>query len=95
MGPLQNQQLRTLASFPRLGIEISLCTTCSAVTSLQYHPARSHILLGSTDGLANIYDITVSDGDEEAMAQVINHGPIPHSGNGHCDYVSFDVSKGL
>lgn len=50
------------------------------VTQLQYHPTRSNILLsGSTDGLANIYDTTVSD-EDEALVQVINHGSIHHAG---------------
>ncbi|CAG7997359.1 unnamed protein product [Penicillium olsonii] len=47
---------------------------------LQYHPTRSNILLsGSTDGLANIYDTTISD-EDEALVQVINHGSIHHAG---------------
>lgn len=49
-------------------------------TQLQYHPSHSNILLsGSTDGLVNIYDTTVSD-EDEALVQVINHGSIHHAG---------------
>ncbi|CAI7636561.1 unnamed protein product [Penicillium pancosmium] len=50
------------------------------VVQLQYHPSRSNILLsGSTDGLVNIYDTTVTD-EDEALVQVINHGSIHHAG---------------
>ncbi|CAI7657631.1 hypothetical protein N7533_005912 [Penicillium manginii] len=50
------------------------------ITELQYHPSRSNILLsGSTDGLVNIYDTTVTD-EDEALVQVINHGSIHHAG---------------
>ncbi|OQE46307.1 hypothetical protein PENCOP_c001G00363 [Penicillium coprophilum] len=49
-------------------------------TQLQYHPTRSNILLsGSTDGLVNIYDTTVTD-EDEALVQVINHGSVHHAG---------------
>ncbi|KAJ5091363.1 hypothetical protein NUU61_006233 [Penicillium alfredii] len=47
---------------------------------LQYHPSRSNILLsGSTDGLVNVYDTTVTD-EDEALVQVINHGSVHHAG---------------
>lgn len=50
------------------------------VAQLQYHPSRSNILLsGSTDGLVNIYDTTVTD-EDEALVQVINHGSVHHAG---------------
>ncbi|KAJ5758439.1 hypothetical protein N7520_005595 [Penicillium odoratum] len=50
------------------------------VTELQYHPTRSNILLsGSTDGLVNIYDTTVTD-EDDALVQVINHGSVHHAG---------------
>ncbi|KAJ6031955.1 hypothetical protein N7540_002687 [Penicillium herquei] len=50
------------------------------VTELQYHPTRSNILLsGSTDGLVNIYDTTITD-EDEALVQVINHGSVHHAG---------------
>ncbi|KAL4806505.1 WD40-repeat-containing domain protein [Aspergillus unguis] len=50
------------------------------VTELQYHPTRNNILLsGSTDGLVNIYDTTVTD-EDEALVQVINHGSVHHAG---------------
>lgn len=49
-------------------------------TQLQYHPTRSNILLsGSTDGLVNIYDTTVTN-EDEALVQVINHGSVHHAG---------------
>ena len=49
-------------------------------TQLQYHPTRSSILLsGSTDGLVNIYDTTITD-EDEALVQVINHGSVHHAG---------------
>ncbi|KAJ5914999.1 hypothetical protein N7504_003882 [Penicillium tannophilum] len=50
------------------------------VTELQYHPTRNNILLsGSTDGLVNIYDTTVTD-EDDALVQVINHGSVHHAG---------------
>lgn len=49
-------------------------------TQLQYHPTRNNILLsGSTDGLVNIYDTTVTD-EDDALVQVINHGSVHHAG---------------
>ncbi|KAJ5819315.1 hypothetical protein N7474_004906 [Penicillium riverlandense] len=50
------------------------------ITELQYHPTRSNILLsGSTDGLVNIYDTTITD-EDDALVQVINHGSVHHAG---------------
>ncbi|KKK18933.1 hypothetical protein ARAM_005610 [Aspergillus rambellii] len=50
------------------------------VTELQYHPTRHNILLsGSTDGLVNIYDTTITD-EDDALVQVINHGSVHHAG---------------
>ncbi|RHZ45022.1 WD repeat protein [Aspergillus thermomutatus] len=50
------------------------------VTELQFHPTRNNILLsGSTDGLVNIYDTTITD-EDDALVQVINHGSIHHAG---------------
>ncbi|KAL4880151.1 WD40-repeat-containing domain protein [Aspergillus karnatakaensis] len=50
------------------------------VTELQYHPTRHNFFLsGSTDGLVNIYDTTVTD-EDEALVQVINHGSVHHAG---------------
>lgn len=50
------------------------------MAQLQYHPTRNNILLsGSTDGLVNIYDTTVTD-EDEALVQVINHGSVHHAG---------------
>ena len=34
---------------------------------------------GSTDGLVNIYDTTITD-EDEALLQVINHGSVHHAG---------------
>lgn len=49
-------------------------------SKLQYHPTRNHILLsGSTDGLVNIYDTRIAD-ENDALAQVINHGSVHHAG---------------
>lgn len=50
------------------------------VTELQFHPTRPRILLsGSTDGLVNIFDTTVTE-EEDALHQTINHGAsISHS----------------
>ncbi|KAL3471990.1 WD domain protein [Aspergillus californicus] len=50
------------------------------VTELQYHPTHHNVLLsGSTDGLVNIYDTTITD-EDEALVQVINHGSVHHAG---------------
>ncbi|KAJ5624925.1 hypothetical protein N7510_001234 [Penicillium lagena] len=50
------------------------------ITELQYHPTRSNIVLsGSTDGLVNIYDTTITD-EDDALVQVINHGSVHHAG---------------
>ena len=48
---------------------------------LQYHPSQPAILLsGSTDGLVNLYDTTITD-EEETLHQTINHGAsIHHAG---------------
>lgn len=37
------------------------------------------MLSGSTDGLVNIYDTTITD-EDEALLQVINHGSIHRAG---------------
>ncbi|KAE8151033.1 WD domain protein [Aspergillus avenaceus] len=50
------------------------------VTELQFHPTRHNVLLsGSTDGLVNIYNTTITD-EDEALVQVINHGSVHHAG---------------
>lgn len=51
------------------------------VTEVQFHPALPRCLLsGSTDGLVNIYDISISD-EDDALLQVQNHGSsINHAG---------------
>ena len=48
---------------------------------LCYHPTRPSCLLsGSTDGLANIYNTTISD-EDEGLVEVFNHGAsISHTG---------------
>jgi WD40 repeat protein len=51
------------------------------VTELQFHPTQPQILLsGSTDGLVNIYNTTITD-EEEAIHQTINHGHSIHHAN--------------
>ncbi|EPS40090.1 hypothetical protein H072_6124 [Dactylellina haptotyla CBS 200.50] len=51
------------------------------VTHLSFHPTTRELLLsGSTDGLVNIYNMTITD-EDEALHQVINHGSsIHHAG---------------
>ncbi|KAJ5096734.1 hypothetical protein N7456_007455 [Penicillium angulare] len=50
------------------------------ITELQYHPTQHNILLsGSTDGLVNVYDTTITD-EDDALVQVINHGSVHHAG---------------
>jgi WD40 repeat protein len=54
------------------------------ITELQFHPTQPQILLsGSTDGLVNIYNTTITD-EEEALHQTINHGHSIH----HADFLS-------
>jgi SEL1 protein len=51
------------------------------VTELQFHPTQPQIILsGSTDGLVNIYNTTITD-EEEALHQTINHGHSIHHAN--------------
>jgi len=62
------------------------------VTELQYHPRQAAILLsGSTDGLVNIYDTTISD-EEDALYQTINHGASIHRANFLSDIDIFALS---
>ncbi|EEQ33656.1 hypothetical protein McanMca71_003987 [Microsporum canis] len=50
------------------------------VTEVQFHPSRPSVLLsGSTDGLVNIYDTTVSE-EEDALLQVVKHSSIHRAG---------------
>ncbi|KAK2768327.1 hypothetical protein FQN54_000180 [Arachnomyces sp. PD_36] len=50
------------------------------VTELQFHPTNpSTLLSGSTDGLVNIYDTTITD-EDDALLQVVNHGSVHHAG---------------
>ena len=44
------------------------------VTEVRFHPTQPRCLLsGSTDGLVNIYDVSISD-EDDALVQVQNHG---------------------
>ncbi|TVY29926.1 putative WD repeat-containing protein [Lachnellula hyalina] len=62
------------------------------VTELQFHPSRPQILLsGSTDGLVNIYNTTITD-EEEAIHQTINHGHSIHHANFLSDVNIFALS---
>lgn len=58
-----------------------MTVTDNAYWQVQYHPTQANLLLsGSTDGLVNIYDASISD-EEDALYQVINHGSsIHHAG---------------
>ena len=51
------------------------------ITDLSFHPSNPSILLsGSTDGLVNLYDTTITD-EDDALTQVFNHGSsIAHTG---------------
>ncbi|MCJ1380626.1 hypothetical protein MMC17_003734 [Xylographa soralifera] len=51
------------------------------VTELCYHPSRvSSLLSGSTDGLVNIYDTTITD-EDDSLIEVFNHeASIHHAG---------------
>lgn len=66
------------------------CTNHSS--QLQFHSTQESLLLsGSTDGLVNIYNITVSD-EEEALHQTINHGHSIHHANFLSDTDIFALS---
>ncbi|KAL8842609.1 MAG: hypothetical protein Q9176_002566 [Flavoplaca citrina] len=51
------------------------------ITDLCFHPSRpSSLVSGSTDGLVNLFDTSVTD-EDDALIQVFNHGSsISHSG---------------
>ncbi|KAK4231191.1 WD40-repeat-containing domain protein [Podospora fimiseda] len=50
------------------------------ITELTFHPFQSHILLsGSTDGLINVSDTTITD-EDEVVIQAFNHGSVHHAG---------------
>lgn len=50
------------------------------VTEVKFHPLRSNILLsGSTDGLVNVYDTTITD-EEEAVIQGIKFASVNKTG---------------
>ncbi len=61
-------------------------------SKLQFHPSRPQILLsGSTDGLVNVYNTTITD-EEEALHQTINHGSSIHRANFLSDVDIFALS---
>ncbi|KAK6496707.1 hypothetical protein TWF481_001695 [Arthrobotrys musiformis] len=45
------------------------------ITQLSFHPTLPLLLSGSTDGLINIYNLTIPE-EDDALHQVINHGSI-------------------
>ncbi|KAL8732797.1 MAG: hypothetical protein Q9181_003835 [Wetmoreana brouardii] len=51
------------------------------ITDLSFHPSKPSVLLsGSTDGLVNLYDTTITN-EDDALTQVFNHGhSIAHAG---------------
>ena len=56
-------------------------------TQLHYHPhIPSTLLSGSSDGLVNIYNTSLSD-EDDAVIQVFNHGASVH----HANFLSNDV----
>ncbi|KAH8813285.1 WD repeat-containing protein-like protein 89 [Xylogone sp. PMI_703] len=62
------------------------------ITELQFHPTQNSLLLsGSTDGLVNIYNTTISD-EEEALHQTINLGHSIHRANFLSDLDIFALS---
>ncbi len=62
------------------------------LSQLQFHPSRPQILLsGSTDGLVNLFNTTISD-EEEALYQTINHGSSIHHSNFVSDIDIFALS---
>lgn len=58
------------------------------ITDLKFHPKSSNILLsGSTDGLVNIFDTSITE-EEDALHQTFNHGASIH----HCNFLNdFDI----
>ncbi|KAK6539413.1 hypothetical protein TWF694_009638 [Orbilia ellipsospora] len=61
------------------------------VTQLAFHPTTPHLLLsGSTDGLINIYNMTITE-EDDALHQVINHGSSIH----HAGFLSSEAIYGL
>lgn len=49
-----------------------------STVQLQMHPTYpSRLISGATDGLVNVFDISVED-EEEALLQIINHGSSIH-----------------
>jgi len=66
--------------------------TANTLFQLQFHPNQPSILLsGSTDGLVNIFNTTISD-EEEALHQTINHGSSIHHAGFLSDTDIFAVS---
>ncbi|KAK6520206.1 hypothetical protein TWF506_000488 [Arthrobotrys conoides] len=61
------------------------------VTQLSFHPSITSLLLsGSTDGLINIYDMTIPE-EDDALHQVINHGSSIH----HAGFLNDSTIYGL
>ncbi|KAL9126332.1 MAG: hypothetical protein Q9217_004597 [Psora testacea] len=84
---MDSTSLPALSSLTRKPLDIRYATTPllqyveshnDDITELRYHPTQSTILLsGSTDGLINIYDTTITD-EDEALRQITNHGSSIH-----------------
>ena len=71
---------------------IRMCAFAESFPKVQFHPTRPQILLsGSTDGLVNIYNTTITD-EEEALHQTINHGASIHHSNFLSDVDIFALS---
>ncbi|KAF3939144.1 hypothetical protein ABW19_dt0204769 [Dactylella cylindrospora] len=61
------------------------------VTQLSFHPTITEFLLsGSTDGLINVYNMTIAE-EDDALHQVINHGSSIH----HAGFITNQVIYGL
>lgn len=74
--PSPNQE----SSNPSLHPISWLTHTCTHTQQLNYHPARPQVLLsGSTDGLVNVCDTSITD-EDEVVVQAFNHGSVHHAG---------------
>lgn len=48
------------------------------MTELQFHPTNpSRLISGGTDGLLNVFDISIKD-EDDALVQILNHGSSIH-----------------
>ncbi|KAF3934170.1 hypothetical protein ABW20_dc0103833 [Dactylellina cionopaga] len=62
------------------------------VTQLSFHPTAPELLLsGSTDGLINIYNMTITE-EDDALHQVINHGSSIHQAGFLSDTAIYGLS---